>query len=460
MDGLQGTRVYRWTWSVADVALRLFYRRVDGVDVGNLPSSGPVVLAANHPNYIIDALAIAVQTPRQIHFVAKGPLVDRYPLLSRFIRALGVVPVFRPEDGRARMVKNRASFAHSASLLESGGVICIFAEGESHAEREVRELRTGTARIVLEAEERNDYELNVRVVPVGLYFARSDRFFSDGVVVFGRALDTTSFREQHAVDPAAAVRGLTDAIQERLQQLTLHVPDPDWAEFAEQMRDLSAQSLDAEAGAESELREGQEIAGAAALYREADAEGAERFRKRVGELWARAEAWRRHAMPEADTEARRRGVLSRQRDRLALPFAALGFVYNAPPYLVVQTWSRLFVPSKEKRAFVKFLVGVPAFLAWYGLVTRQLARRWRAASLTVWLVGPPMGVLALRARAHRRRWLDAWHRMDASDDVRRATAIAEEQQNILEGFAVWRASYREVQAQQGSTPEPPAWYRS
>ncbi len=455
----QGPWIYRLTWWVAYIALHLFYRRIDSVNAHYLPAAGPSVLAANHPNYIIDALAIAVQTRRQIHFVAKGPLLDRYPLLSRFLRAIGVVPVFRAQDlpprdrsGRAR--QNRLAFAHCSDLLAENGAICVFAEGESHAEPRVRDLRTGAARIVLEAERSRNYRLGVTVVPVGLYFPEEDRYFSDGVVIYGPPLDTTPFRAQHKTDPNGAVHALTEALQEELQALTLHLPDLDWAEFVEQMRDLIEAWPREPTAAQARLRLCQELAWACERFRQEQPAEADRFRRDVAVLWSRADAWRLHALPEADTTARRTGMVQRLRDALALPFAAAGFVYNAPPYLTVRLWSAYFVRSKEKRAFVKFLVAVPAFLSWYAVVTRRLTRQWRAAGLALWLVGPTTGLLALRMRVHRRRWLDAWRPLDSAQDVRLAAEIAAEREELLARFAPWRAAYR-AQRAGAATPQEP-----
>ena len=373
-EGLQGPRIYRLTRQVAHTALRLFYHRIASIDVEQLPAQGPVVLAANHPNYIIDAVAVAAQTHRQIHFVAKGQLLDRYPLVSRLLRAIGVIPVFRPQDDKRRMGENRASFNHAADLLDRGGVICVFAEGESHAEPRVRELRTGTARIVLEAEERRGYDLNVAVVPVGLYFPEEDRYFSDGVVVFGEPMDTTPFRAQHARDPRGAVDALTAAIHERMQHLTLHVPDWHWATLVDQTVDLRTSRVGTTHSAEARLRESQRVAGAIQRLASTDPTSAERLRRDTDYLWIRIEASHRHAPPESDTPSRRRGLIQRTRDAVALPVATFGFLFNAPPYLVPRLWSQAFVRRREKRAFVKFVVGAPTVIAWYIATTHQVAK--------------------------------------------------------------------------------------
>jgi hypothetical protein len=336
-------------------------------------------------------------------------------------------------------------------------VICIFAEGESHAEPRVRELRTGTARIVLEAEERRGNALNVAVVPVGLYFPEEDRYFSDGVVVFGEPIDTAPFRAQYADDRSGAVTALTAAIHDRLQLLTLHVPDWRWASFVEQTVDLQVKRPGPPLSAEARLRESQTVAEAIGLFAAADPSSAERLRRDTDYLWMRVEASHRHALPATDSLERRRGIRQRLRDAVALPIATFGFFFNGPPYLVPRIWSQLFVHRREKRAFVKFLVGAPTIAAWYLTTTHWVGKRSMSAGLALWVVGPLSGLLALRLRAHRRRWLDAWRRIDRTADVQREAELADEQEALLARLEPWIVVHRaERSAAKGTAARQPS----
>ena len=427
--------IYRLTVGFGSLSLRLFYRRIDAVNRHNLPATGPVVLAANHPNYIIDAFAIAGQTGRHIHFVAKGPLVDRWPVLSPFLRKLGVIPIYRPGDDPDYPHDNRGSYDRCAAHLETGGIICMFAEGQSHPDPHVRELRTGTARIVLETEARTGYQLGVQVVPVGLFFPEEDRYFTDGVVVFGKPILLDPFCAQHRERPGHAVRALTKAIQADLRQLTLHLPDPAWAGFVDQMHDLIRWGNDVPPSEALQLR--QQISTALENFRGREPYQAQACRTQLNDLWQRSEAWRRHQLPQADPTAQRRGLSRRLRDALALPLATVGFTYHAIPYLIPKLWARYLVPSREKKAFIKFLVGAPVFVAWYGLTFRALDRRSSSLAYAWAGVGPLTGLLALRSRAHRRRWFDAWHNPRSTAQTQLGTQIATDRAALLDQFIPW-----------------------
>ncbi len=427
--------IYRLTRWVASLSLRLFYRRIDAINLHNLPSTGPVVLAANHPNYIIDALAIAIQTGRHIHFVGKGPLVDRWPVLSPFLRKIGVIPIYRPSDDPHRQHDNRGSYDRCAEHLETGGIICMFSEGRSHPDPHVRELRTGTARIVLETEARSGYRLGVQVVPVGLFFPEEDRYFTDGVVVFGKPILLDPFCAQHRDRPGHAVRALTKAIQADLRHLTLHLPDPAWASFVDQMHDLIRWGDDVPPSEALHLR--QRISTATENFRDREPYQAQTCRDQLDDLWQRSEAWRRHQLPQADPIAQRRSISRRLRDAVALPLATVGFTYHAIPYLIPKLWARYLVPSREKKAFIKFLIGAPVFVTWYGLTFRALDRRSSSLAYAWTAVGPLTGLLALRSRAHRRRWFDAWRNPRSATHTRLGARIAADRAALLETFVPW-----------------------
>ncbi|MDI3281553.1 MAG: lysophospholipid acyltransferase family protein, partial [Bacillota bacterium] len=92
--------------------------QVEGAE--RLPSTGPLILAANHAS-ILDPLLLGVAVRRRITFLGAAYLFS-YPGLSLLLRALGVLPV-RPSSGRAQWLKE------SRRLLERGEVLGVFPSG-------------------------------------------------------------------------------------------------------------------------------------------------------------------------------------------------------------------------------------------------------------------------------------------------------------------------------------------
>jgi hypothetical protein len=110
---------------------------------------------------------------------------------------------------------NFATFARCHEALRAGINIALFPEGMSHNERYRLPLKTGAARIVLEAEVRHG-PLRIRIVPVGLNYEAKDRFRSRVRVHVGHPIDPAAEVARYGTEPGAAVRALTARIAEGL----------------------------------------------------------------------------------------------------------------------------------------------------------------------------------------------------------------------------------------------------
>ncbi|HWP43245.1 MAG TPA: lysophospholipid acyltransferase family protein [Blastocatellia bacterium] len=108
----------------------------------NVPESGPVILAGNHPSYL-DPVLVGLPIKRVIKFMAWDALF-RVPVLGWIIRALGAFPV------DIRKGRGEAAFREAVRVLESGYALGIFPEGQRSERGPMGELRTGVARLAIE----------------------------------------------------------------------------------------------------------------------------------------------------------------------------------------------------------------------------------------------------------------------------------------------------------------------
>ena len=189
---------------------------------GEVPD-GPVLIAANHPNALLDPLIVFRSAGRLVRPLAKAPLFS-HPLIGPALRVLGGLPVYRRRDDPALMDQNDRTFEAAIAALGQGYAIQIFPEGQSHSEPELTPLKTGAARIALQAEAGHDWGLGLQIVPVGLTYARKRFFRGSALAVVGAPLRVDDLAGAYESDPRQAARDLTDRIDRALREVTVNLP--------------------------------------------------------------------------------------------------------------------------------------------------------------------------------------------------------------------------------------------
>jgi 1-acyl-sn-glycerol-3-phosphate acyltransferase len=164
--------ILRW---VTGVAIHWFYSEIRVVGRERIPAKGPLLIAVNHQNALVDSLIVGWVVPRRVAMTAKATLVDN-PLIALLFKLLNVVPLRRMSDEARKSggspidrSRNHEAFREIGELLDRGGAVLIFPEGKSHNEAGLEPLKTGLARLALQA--RDDHGIKgVHILPLGLIF--------------------------------------------------------------------------------------------------------------------------------------------------------------------------------------------------------------------------------------------------------------------------------------------------
>lgn len=215
---------YRLFRLLARFLAGLFYRRVEVIGRERVPATGPLVVAANHQQGLMDGLLLAATLPRRLRPIAKAPLF-RYPLIGQFARLAGAIPVHRRQDEGRGPVDNDTMFGAAYRALAEGEALLIFPEGVSQPEPALMPLRTGAARLVLGSGGGSGGSgPRATLLPVGLMFHEPGTFrVGSAVVLIGEPVPTEDFEARPEGDET--VRRLTARLDAALRRLIVEARD-------------------------------------------------------------------------------------------------------------------------------------------------------------------------------------------------------------------------------------------
>lgn len=393
------------------LVLGVFFRRLELEGGERVPASGPLIVVANHVNSLIDPLLVIRAVPRMPRLLAKSTLWQN-PGIRLWLDLAAVIPVYRRQDEGTDPSKNLETFARCHELLRDGGVMCLFPEGISHDEPQLQPMKTGAARIAVEAEQRFG-PLGVQILPVGLEFEDKEHFRSRALIRVGEPIAVAASVAAHREVGFEAVRELTARIETDLRRVTLNFASWEEARLVEQAADVFARPDPA-------VPEDGRLAERVALC-QAVLEGYQQLRQlhpeRVQELAATVRQYQqllaasglRDDQVGSHYPARLVGrYLGRTLLLLALrlPLAVLGTVLNWLPYRIPGWIAAAVATTTDTRATYKVFSAVLFFpLFWLGEAIAAgyaLHSAWVGAAVAA--VAPLSGWVALRFHERRRRF--------------------------------------------------------
>src|SRR5262249_35762681 len=213
-------RVMRW---IIGLALGFYFRRIEVFRAERMPTEGPALLTSNHPNSLADSFVIGASVPRKVNFVATVALF-RFRPLKWILSHCGVIPINRVKDDPKAMRTVADTFEACFRVLERGEAVGIFPEGITYEDSQLKEIKSGAARMALELEHRHGGRLGLQVVPVGLTFSAKEVYRSDALGNFGEPPRSADFWEGYAERRKECITRLTSEIERRIQALILHLP--------------------------------------------------------------------------------------------------------------------------------------------------------------------------------------------------------------------------------------------
>jgi 1-acyl-sn-glycerol-3-phosphate acyltransferase len=393
--------LYQLLRSAARIALRWYYGDVIVQGRARIPLRGPVLIVANHPNALVDAMLVASSVNRRVLLTAKATLFENV-FLAPLLSGVGVVPLRRAKDERAVIrtgaaaSRNDDAFRMVTEAFRHDGVVLVFPEGVSHDEPSLAQLKSGAARMALGARDAGVGALHI--LPMGLVFEEKERPRSRVLVRVGDPLDVDAWYSSSAVADAGT---LTREIETRLRRVTLNFASADSASRAVRVAAaLSALSEEpASVGTGEDFVSQAELAARVELATEALATAPTALVSAVDAFTTRLQALetdlavRGIALADSRISLRvRHGAWFVIREGalllFALPVALVGRVTHWLPIriarmMALRSSAQQF--SRDQPAMRTIVLGFAALLLWYalvgGLMTRWLGGIAAAVSL-------------------------------------------------------------------------------
>ncbi|TFV55101.1 1-acyl-sn-glycerol-3-phosphate acyltransferase [Mycobacterium sp. PS03-16] len=211
--------VFRTLEFVAEAVTRATGTRItyDGLD--HIPTRGGAVVAINHTGYVdfLPAALAAKHRGRRMRFMIKAEM-EQVPVVGYLIRHTGTIPV----DRRA----GAGAYALAVQALRAGELVGVYPEATISRSFELKEFKTGAARMALEA--------GVPIIPLIVWGAQRV-WTKDHPRALGRNRFPVSVRIGAPIPPAgpapdldARLRAEMTALLERVQAEYPHPQGAFW----------------------------------------------------------------------------------------------------------------------------------------------------------------------------------------------------------------------------------------
>lgn len=233
------TFTHFWVRPVVKIWFHIYHKSVTYSGTEHIDWQKPIIFAVSHQSAFTDALCLILPTrytnDRFIYPLTRADAFGNNKITDWILTAFHMLPVYRPKDRVDIKKQNDSIFGHCFDILSKNRNLLIHPEGNCFAIKRVRRFKKGLARIALGAESKHNFNLDVRIVPVGINYRELTGARSGIHIQFGEAVSVLDYYEDYREQQASAIAELTGEIESRVRELTVDISSREHYRFTEEL---------------------------------------------------------------------------------------------------------------------------------------------------------------------------------------------------------------------------------
>tara|TARA_B100001758_G_scaffold234100_1_gene232992 strand:+ start:409 stop:1746 length:1338 start_codon:yes stop_codon:yes gene_type:complete len=217
--------IYKICYAIVRTGMRTYFKRYELQNFENLPKDSGLLFAANHQNAFLDPIILAAHLKKPVYFLTRADIFKK-KLANKILRKVHMLPIFRQRDGVDTAEKNKGTFSQCHDILKDKEHVLIFPEGNHNYKKHLRTpLKKGISRIALGAAEKNNFNLKLYIIPLGIDYSNHFNMNAEMLSIVGKPIDVSDYYEAYQNNPTETINNLTKDIASQLKEVMLDIKD-------------------------------------------------------------------------------------------------------------------------------------------------------------------------------------------------------------------------------------------
>ena len=347
----------------------LIYNKVIINGLENIPKNKPIIFSPNHQNALSDPMAILLNTRFQPVWLARADIFKN-KIAATILKFLKIMPVYRLRDGKENLAKNDEIFMSSVRVLENNFALGLFPEAAHSGKRQMLVHKKAVPRIVFMALEKAHNNLDIQIIPTGIFYSHYWKFNRNLIVNFGKPIRANEFLDEFKHSENAATLLLRQRILDEMESVVLEIKSTRYYDDFETIREIY--------GKHYLKRQNQEYSVLNLFYSdqklvkkldafeenspeliESVAESANKYVSKIKKIKIRCWLLENPKMNLLKIGFNKLVLL------LGLPIFLFGFIFNAAPFFIIDTITRKKIKDKGFWSTFFLSLGIILFPIFY-----------------------------------------------------------------------------------------------